>query len=119
MEKLRARCYDLLGDYNTKYASKKMPLVLFDDAIKHLLRISRIIMLRRSSGLLVGVGGSGKQSLTRLAAEIERNVCKQLTITKTYAEKDLKEDLKSFFEICGHQNKPVTFIMTDSEVKKE
>lgn len=32
MEKLRKRCYDLLGEYNLKYPSKKMPLVLFDDA---------------------------------------------------------------------------------------
>jgi len=43
MDKLRARCNFLLEDYNTAFPSKKMPLVLFDDALKHLLRISRII----------------------------------------------------------------------------
>lgn len=42
-EKLRARIYYLLDEYNTKYSSKKMPLVIFDDALKHLLRISRCI----------------------------------------------------------------------------
>jgi dynein heavy chain len=73
IEKLRKRCEALLVDYNAKYVAKKMFLVLFDDAVRHMLRISRIIKMNRSNALLVGVGGSGKQSLTRLAAEIGRH----------------------------------------------
>jgi len=44
-----------------------------------------------SSALLV-VGGSGKQSLTRLAAEIGRNSTYQLVITKNFGDKDLKDE---------------------------
>lgn len=43
IDRLRLRCNNLLQDYNDKYPAKKMSLVLFDDAIKHLLRISRLI----------------------------------------------------------------------------
>jgi dynein heavy chain len=60
IEKLRKRCESLLVDYNAKYVAKKMTLVLFDDAVRHMLRISRIIKMNRSNALLVGVGGSGK-----------------------------------------------------------
>lgn len=58
--KLRARVNSLLEQYNKKYPLKKMELVLFDDALTHLIKICRIIQMKRSSALLVGVGGSGK-----------------------------------------------------------
>lgn len=57
-EKLEPVVTDALRDYNEN--NPNMNLVLFDDALKHVLRITRIVMQPQGHALLVGVGGSGK-----------------------------------------------------------
>jgi dynein heavy chain len=73
IESIRKRVNNKLKEFNEKYVSQKMNLVIFDDALRHLLRITRIINSPSGNCLLVGVGGSGKQSLTRISSYI----CKQ------------------------------------------
>ena len=88
MDRLRLTLEDALREYNETYAA--MYLVLFEDAMRHVCRISRIILNPAGHALLVGVGGSGKQSLSRLAAHICGFRVFQITISGSYSVSDLK-----------------------------
>ena len=65
MASLTDRANMFLEKFNEEMPGKRMDLILFKDAMKHLMRVSRIVGTPRGNLLFVGVGGSGKQSLTR------------------------------------------------------
>lgn len=119
LESIRVRCNLKLEAYNEKNPSKQMNLVIFDDALKHLLRITRIIGTPSGNILLVGVGGSGKQSLTKLSSFICKQIFFQISLTKTYNDNNLKDDVKNLYTEAGPKGNSVTFILTDSEIKTE
>jgi len=116
---VREKAYQNLATFNEKNPAKNMNLVLFDDAMMHLMRINRTIQQKRGSAMLVGVGGSGRRSLSRLAAFTSRHFTFQITITKTYGDVSFLEDLRELYLRAGMKGEAVTFIFTDADVKNE
>jgi len=116
---IRERALFFLHKHNDEFPAKKMELVLFDDALRHLLRVSRLMEFPRGSALLVGVGGSGKQSLTKLASYIARAKCVQITLTKQYNVNALMDDIRILYKSAGHLRQQTVFLFTDSEIKDE
>ena len=82
-----------LAEYNSS-SSRPMGLVFFQDAVDHIASIARLLRQPRGNALLVGVSGSGKQSLTRFAAALGGFTCVQLELKKAYSLTDFREDLK-------------------------
>lgn len=60
---------EYMEDYN-QINTTKLKLVLFMDALSHICRISRTLRQALGNALLLGVGGSGRNSLTQLTSHM-------------------------------------------------
>lgn len=117
MDKLKYVIESKLVEFNE--SNPIMDLVLFEQALLHVTRISRIIQNPCGHVMMIGVGGSGKQSLCRLAAFISDYEVKQLVVTSNFKVEDLKDELRSMFLASGVKCVRTLFILTDSQIIRE
>ena len=118
MDKLSKLLVDYLEEYNHTNTNT-MNLVFFYDAVQHISRIARVLRQPRGNAMLVGVGGSGKQSLTRFACFMAEYQCFQIELTRGYSLVEFRDDLKKLYATCGIEGLPVTFLFTDNQIVTE
>ncbi|ETO18469.1 dynein, axonemal, heavy chain 7 [Reticulomyxa filosa] len=115
-ERLKTVVEESKIEYN-QMSKIPMDLVLFEDAIAHVCRITRILRNPSGSALLVGVGGSGRQSLTKLACNLVGYKLFQINAASVYKVADWKDDLKKLMFLAGLEDKEVVFLFSDTQLK--
>jgi hypothetical protein len=91
--------------------------VFFLDAVEHIARIVRVLRQPRGNAMLVGVGGSGKQSLTRFATFIGGFKIFSVELTRGYGSNEFREDIKKLYRTAGIAGEPVVFLFSDTQVR--
>ena len=98
---------------------KQMKLVMFLDACEHIARIARIIRQPQGNALVLGVGGSGRQSLSRMATYLTGYKLFQIEVIKNYNMRAWREDVKKALMMAGNENKPLSFLFCDTQIINE
>ncbi|KAF6778758.1 hypothetical protein AHF37_01583 [Paragonimus kellicotti] len=117
-KQLTARMEGYLDDYNA-LSKTPMNMVMFKFAMEHISRVSRVLQQESGHALLVGVGGSGRQSATRLATHINDHDLFVIEITRNYGVNEWRDDLKRLLIKTGCDGRSTVFLISDSQIKQE
>lgn len=107
-----------LDEYNASHRIK-LNIVLFSYALQHLNRICRIISIPSGSGLLIGLGDSGRRSLTQIAAFMCKQSLFQPDVSQGYEFQNWREDVKTVLKASGGTGNNAIFLVSDNEITHE
>lgn len=82
-------------------------------------RAHRILRQPLGNALLLGVGGSGRRSLARLAAHIQDYEVATIEVSKGYGAQEWRDDLRRVLKRAGLEGRDTVFLLADGQVVQE
>ena len=103
-----------LEEYNlTKKDS--MNISIFDFAVIQILKICRILRLDKSHGVLIGLGGSGRQTLIKLSSYIMGQQTVSVEVHKNYNSEKWRTDIKKILSDACLTSKCSNLVITETQ----
>lgn len=93
--------------------------MVFDYVLQHVARIARVLRQPGGNLLLIGVGGSGRRSCTKLAAYIQECDYRTINVDKDYDHNSFLDDVRQVLINTGCKGYATAFIIADSQIVSE
>jgi dynein heavy chain 1 len=93
-----------------------IPLVLFDEALDHILRIDSVFKQNQGHMALIGGSGSGKVLLARFVAFCNKLTVFRIKVNSRYTAAKFDEDLQGLLKRVGCEGERICFIFDESNV---
>ncbi|KAK9888346.1 hypothetical protein WA026_000601 [Henosepilachna vigintioctopunctata] len=107
-----------LHEYNL-ISKSPMNLVMFQFAIEHVSRVSRVLTQPNGNCLLVGIGGSGRHSAVKMASFMAEYNVYEIELSRNYGIIEWRDDLKKLLLKAGTEGKTTTFLFADTQISDE
>lgn len=108
----RSEVFDLIDSARIK--TNQSNIVLFDEAVMHIMRVARGIGLPRGSMLLVGEGGAGRRPLSRMATALVGYKYMEWSAPDPQARVKMLDLVKDAYRLAGVRGEQVT-LLVDNE----
>ncbi|XP_060835340.1 dynein axonemal heavy chain 2-like [Rhopalosiphum padi] len=105
-----------IKEYNSNSEFMPVDILLFRDYIEHICRIVRVISQPMGHILLIGIGGSGRSTLAKIASWLCKYSIFTIELSKSYGTSEFKEDLKLIYSETGIKNQPTSFVFNDTQI---
>ncbi|RLU19225.1 hypothetical protein DMN91_007782 [Ooceraea biroi] len=116
IEVLKNKVLAYLTEYNASL-KKKLDIIVCRYMLEVLIKISRILSMPGGNMLLISTVGSGRRSLTGLAAFMQQQTFYEATIESYYDVDVWRNDLRRVLRECGTLRKDVTYFMSERQMK--
>ncbi|XP_065334185.1 dynein axonemal heavy chain 3 [Cloeon dipterum] len=115
---LKERLEAYLKEYN-ETARSPMSFVMSPYAIGHICRVSRVLQQANGHVLLMGMGGSGRRSVARFAANLAGYDIYEIEMTKSFGVTEWRDHLRILLKRAGAECRPTVFLFSDTQVADE
>eukprot|EP01116_Phalansterium_solitarium_P024803 TRINITY_DN91_c0_g1_i2.p1 TRINITY_DN91_c0_g1~~TRINITY_DN91_c0_g1_i2.p1 ORF type:complete len:4088 (+),score=2028.04 TRINITY_DN91_c0_g1_i2:171-12434(+) len=97
---------------------KELHILLFNDILDHICRVDRVLNQKGGSILMVGKAGVGRRSALELAAHMLNIPLFTPAVSRNYAEKNFRADLKTILQHAGVEGTPQILLLEDHQFVK-